>query len=100
MDFAVTPDGRMIGVTTTVNPSSVPAILYSINLATGKATKIVTLVGSNSIMGLAYGSDGRLYADDFTSNPGFYRIDVRTGFETAIAALPFSLAVNLELMNP
>jgi hypothetical protein len=45
-------------VTTTLNPSPIPAILYRINPETGAATKIVNLVGSNSVMGLAFGRDG------------------------------------------
>jgi hypothetical protein len=55
MDLAVDRHGRMFGVTTTLSPPLVPAILYRINLATGAATKIVNLVGSNTVMGLAFG---------------------------------------------
>jgi hypothetical protein len=97
MDLAFDRDGNMFGVTTTLNPALVPAILYRIDPETGAATKIVDLVGSNSVMGLAFGRDGKLYATDFTNNPGLYLIDPRTGFETAIAALPFGLSSALEL---
>jgi hypothetical protein len=100
MDLAFDRDGNMFGVTTTLNPSLVPAILYRIDPATGVATKIVNLVGSNTVMGLAFGRDGKLYATDFTNNPGLYLIDPKTGFETAIAALPFGLSSALELANP
>jgi len=100
MDLVFDRDGNMFGVTTTTNASLVPAILYRINLETGAATKIVNLVGSNSVMGLAFGRDGKLYATDFTQNPGLYRIDITTGFETAIAAMPFGLSSGLELANP
>ena len=100
MDLAFDRDGNMFGVTTTLNPSLVPAILYRINPATGAATKIINLVGSNTVMGLAFGRDGKLYATDFTNNPGLYLIDPKTGFETAIAALPFGLSSALELANP
>ena len=100
MDLAFDRDGNMFGVTTTLNPSLVPAILYRIDLATGAATKIVNLVGSNSVMGLAFGRDGKLYATDWTQNSGLYLIDMKTGFETAIAALPFGLSSGLELANP
>src|SRR5207302_6471741 len=58
MDLAFDREGHLFGVTTTVNPSSVPAILYRIDRATGTATKIVDLVGSNSVMGLAFGRNG------------------------------------------
>jgi hypothetical protein len=100
MDLTVDCHGNMLGVTTTVNPSLVPAILYRINPATGRATKLFNLVGSNTVMGLAFGRDGNLYATDFTQNPGLYRIDPKTGLETAITALPFGFSSGLELMNP
>jgi hypothetical protein len=32
-------------------------------------------------------------------NPGLYLIDTKTGFETAIAALPFGFSSGLELMG-
>jgi DNA-binding beta-propeller fold protein YncE len=100
MDLTFDRDGNMFGVTTTLNPSYIPAILYRINPATGAATKIVNLVGSNSVMGLALAPDGKMYATDFTGNPGLYLIDPKTGFERAVAAMPFSLSSGLELANP
>ena len=100
MDLAFDRDGKMFGVTTTLHPSYVPAILYRINPETGAATKIVNLVGSNTVMGLAFGRDGKLYGTDFVQNPGLYLIDPKTGFETAIAALPFGLSSGLELSDP
>ena len=100
MDLAFDREGHMLGVTTTVNPSQVPAILYRIDPATGAATKIVDLVGSNSVMGLAFGRKGQLFATDFAQNPGLYLIDIETGVETAIAALPFGFSSGLELANP
>jgi hypothetical protein len=100
MDLTVDNHGTMLGVTTTLNPSGVPAILYRINPATGKATKLVNLIGSNYVMGLAFGRDGTLYATDAFANPGLYRVGATTGLETAIAALPFGFSSGLELMNP
>jgi len=100
MDLTFDSHGTMLGVTTTVNPSGTPAILYRINLATGTATKLVNLVGSNYVMGVAFGRDGKLYATDAFPNSGLYRIDTKTGFETAIAALPFGSSSDLVLMNP
>jgi hypothetical protein len=99
MDLTVDRHGTMLGVTTTLNPSLIPAILYRINPATGTATKLFSLVGSNTVMGLAFGRDGKLYATDFVQNPGLYRIGTTTGFETAIAALPFGFSSGLELMH-
>jgi hypothetical protein len=100
MALAFDRDGNMFGVTTTLNPSLVPAILYRINPETGAATKIVNLVGSNTVMGLAFGRNGKLYGTDFVQNPGLYRIDPKTGFERAIAALPFGFSGGLELADP
>ena len=99
MDLTVDRHGTMLGVTTTLNPSLTPAILYRLDPATGTATKLVNLVGSNTVMGLAFGRDGKLYATDFVQNPGLYRIDPATGFQTAIAALPFGFSSGLELMG-
>ena len=99
MDLTVDRHGTMLGVTTTLNPSLTPAILYRIDPATGTATKLVNLVGSNTVMGLAFGRDGKLYATDFVQNPGLYLIGTKTGFETAITALPFGFSSGLELMN-
>ena len=100
MDLTFTSHGTMLGVTTTVNPSATPAILYRINPATGKATKLVTLTGSNAVMGLAFGRDQALYGTDFTPTSNLYRINPTTGLETTIAALPFGSSSGLELMNP
>jgi len=99
MDLTFDSHGNMLGVTTTLNPSAIPAILYRINPATGKATKLFNLVGSNSVMGLAFGRDGKLYATDNPQNPGLYLVNTKTGFETAIAALPFGFSSGLELMG-
>ena len=99
MDMTFDSHGNMLGVTTTLNPSGVPAILYRINPATGKATKLFNLVGSNLLMGLAFGRDGKLYATDNFGNPGLYRIGTKTGLETAIAALPFGFSSGLDLID-
>ena len=99
MDLTVDRHGTMLSVTTTLNPSLIPAILYRIDPATGTATKLVNLVGSNTVMGMASGRDGKLYATDFVQNPGLYRVDPATGFQTAIAALPFGFSSGLELMG-
>jgi hypothetical protein len=99
MDLAFDRHGTMLGVTTTVNPSGTPAIVYRIDPATGTATKLFNLVGSNLVMGLAFGRDGKLYATDNFPNSGLYVIDTKTGFETAIAALPFGFSSDLVLMD-
>ena len=99
MDLAFDRQGNLYGVTTTLNPSYVPAILYRINTATGAATEGVELVGSSQVMGLAFGKNGELYGTDFMANPGLYLIDKKTGLETAIAKLPLPLSTGLELVS-
>jgi DNA-binding beta-propeller fold protein YncE len=100
MDLAFDSHGNMLGVTTTVNPSSTPAILYRIDPTTGTATELFNLTGpSNYVMGLAFGRDGKLYATDNFSPSGLYVIDTSTGLETAITTLPFGASSDLVLMN-
>lgn len=99
MDLAFDRDGHLFGVTTTLNPSRTPAILYRLNLGTGAATKITELIGSTQLMGLAFGEGGALYATDFVNNPGLYRVDMKTGLQTAVAALPFGFSSSLELVS-
>jgi hypothetical protein len=99
MDLAFDRDGNFFGVTTTLSPSYVPAILYRLDPSTGVATKVVTLIGSSQVMGLAFGDGGKLYGTDFMSNPGLYLIDMKTGFETTIAKLPLSLSTGFELVS-
>jgi hypothetical protein len=100
MDLTFDREGNLLGVTTTLAPSYVPAVLYTINLHTGAATKIVNLVGSNTVMGLGLGRDGKLYANDFVFNAGLYMVDRKTGLETAIAALPMVLPSSVKLADP
>jgi DNA-binding beta-propeller fold protein YncE len=99
MDLTFDRNGHMFGVTTTLSPSYVPAILYQLDPATGTATKVVDLIGSGQVMGLAFGDDGRLYGTDFVAIPGVYVIDPKTGFETAIGSLPIGLSSALELIK-
>jgi hypothetical protein len=100
MGLAFDRHGNLYGVTTTLNASYVPAILYRINPETGAATKIVNLVGSNTVMGFAFARNGKLYATDFTGASGLYVIDPKTGFESAVAAMPFGLSTGLVLADP
>jgi len=100
MDLAFDRDGNLWGVTSCLNPCYAPAVLYRINPETGAATKVVNLVGSNTVMGLTFNRDGKLYATDFTGNSGLYVIDPKTGFETAVAAMPFGLSAGLDLADP
>jgi hypothetical protein len=99
MDLAFDQHGHLYGVTTTLSPSYVPAILYQLDPATGAATKVVDLIGSSQVMGLAFGNDGKLYGTDFMAVPGVYVIDMKSGFETAIGSLPIGLSSSLELIK-
>ena len=101
MDLTIDCHGNMLGVTTTLNPSSTPAILYRIDPSTGTATKLFDVTGpSNYVMGLAFGRNGKLYATDNFNPSGLYVIDTKTGAETTIAALPFGFSSDLVLMSP
>jgi hypothetical protein len=100
MDLAFDRHGDLWGVTSSLQPSYIPAVLYRIDTQTGAATKVVNLVGSSTVMGLAFAPNGKLYATDFTANPGLYLVDPKTGFETAVAAMPFGLSSGLELAEP
>jgi hypothetical protein len=101
MDLAFDRKGKMLGVTTTVNPSGTPAILYRIDPTTGQATNPVNLVGpSNLVMGLAFARNGKLYGTDNFAPSGLYRIDPKTGVEAVIVkALPFGFSSDLVLIN-
>ena len=99
MDLAFDRHGHLFGVTTTLNPSHTPAILYQVNLATGAATQVAVLIGSTQLMGLAFGDYGVLYATDFVNNPGLHRINMKAGFQTALAALPLGYSSSLELVK-
>jgi hypothetical protein len=48
---------------------------------------------------IAFGDDGKLYGTDFVNNPGLYLIDMKTGFETAVAKLPPGPSSGLELVS-
>jgi hypothetical protein len=99
MDLAFDRHGNLFGVTTTLNPSYVPAILYRLDPATGAAAKVVNLIGSSQMMGLAFGDDGKLYGTDYMSDPGLYLVDINTGFETTITKLPLGFSSGLELVR-
>ena len=78
-----------------------PLIHGAIETVSGtvKEELIVCTVAIVLVMGLAFGRDGKLYATDNFPNSGLYVIDTKTGFETAIAALPFGFSSDLVLMG-
>jgi DNA-binding beta-propeller fold protein YncE len=99
MDLAFDRDGNMYGVTCSLSPSGGPlSTLYRISLANnGKATKVVDLVGSTSIMGLSFDRENnKLYATDFYSvNSALYLVDIKTGFLTPVATMGYGHSSNL-----
>jgi DNA-binding beta-propeller fold protein YncE len=98
MDLAIDHEGNMYGVTSTLSPSGGPlSTLYRIDPATGKATKVIDLVGSNSIMGLSFDRENnKLYATDFyTINSALYQVNIKTGFLTPIATTGYGYSSNL-----
>lgn len=98
MDLALDSHGNMYGVTCPLSPSNGPlSTLYTINLATGAATKVVDLVGSTSIMGLSFDQEkNKLYATDFYSiNSALYEVDLKTGFLTPVATTGYGFSSNL-----
>jgi DNA-binding beta-propeller fold protein YncE len=100
MDLAFDRDGNLYGVTSDFFPSQGDlATLYRIDRATGAATKIFDLVGSTSVMGVAFDRSGKqLYATEwYSNNSGLYRVDMKTGFLTAIGTLGYGFSSGLEL---
>jgi sugar lactone lactonase YvrE len=98
MDLAFDRDGNMYGVTCDLFPSQGdPSTLYRIDRATGVATKIFNLVGSTSIMGLAFDRSGsKLYATDwYSNNSALYSVDMKRGFLTAIATIGYGTSSEL-----
>jgi len=98
MDLAIDSNGNMYGVTCPLSPSGgALSTLYRIDLATGKATKVVDLVGSTSLMGLSFDrKNNKLYATDFYSiNSALYLVDIKTGFLTPVATTGYGYSSNL-----
>jgi DNA-binding beta-propeller fold protein YncE len=89
MDFAFDRSGTMYGATSKG--------LFTIDRKTGTATKVADFVGGGDIMGLSFDvNQNMLYATDYKApNSALYRVDLRTGFLTPIAATGFPLAHGL-----
>lgn len=73
LDFA--PDGTLYGANTSA--------LYTLDTATGLATKVVDFTGVTMVMGLAIGKDWDFYVSDYMAQSRIYSVDVATG-----AAIP------------
>ena len=88
-DFAFDRSGTMYGTASDA--------LYTIDLKSGTATKVVDFVGGGAIMGLSFNVDQtKLYATDFKRPiSALYQVDIRTGFLTPLAATGYALAHGL-----
>jgi len=78
MALSFAPDGKLYGAT--------PLALYTIDLTSGLATKVVYFsanVASN-VMGMAIDADGNFYLADSTSDSFVYALDSRTGVAAPI----------------
>ena len=89
MDFAFDSRGVMYGASSHE--------LFTIDLKTGTATKVLDFVGGGDIMGLAYNAKrDKLYATDFkTPNSALYVVNTQTGFLTPMASIGYPLSHGL-----
>ena len=89
MDFAFDSHGTMYGATNHA--------LFTIDLKTGIASKVVDFVGGGDIMGLSYNAKrDKLYATDFKSpNSALYVVNTQTGFLTPMASIGYPLSHGL-----
>jgi DNA-binding beta-propeller fold protein YncE len=89
MDFAFDSRGIMYGASSHE--------LFTIDLKTGTATKVLDFVGGGDIMGLAYNAKrDKLYATDFkTPNSALYVVNTQTGFLTPMASIGYPLSHGL-----
>jgi DNA-binding beta-propeller fold protein YncE len=94
MDFAFDSRGIMYGASSHE--------LFTIDLKTGTATKVLDFVGGGDIMGLAYNAKrDKLYATDFkTPNSALYVVNTQTGFLTPMASIGYPLSHGLVPVAP
>ncbi len=79
MALRFAPDGTLYGVN--------PFALFTIDLKTGLATKVVYFLGDvapGTVMGFAIDSDGNFYISDFAPGSRIYSLDTTTGVTKAI----------------
>jgi DNA-binding beta-propeller fold protein YncE len=76
--------------------------LFSIDRATGTATKVVDFVGGQVVMGLSYNAkQDKLYATDWrTPRSVLYEVDTQNGFLTPMADIGHPLAHGLVASMP
>lgn len=93
MDFAFDRTGAMYGAT--------GQALYTVDLKSGTASKVVDFVGGADIMGLSFNENqNKLYATDFKKpNATLYLVDIHTGFLTPLAATGYAYPHGLVPVN-
>ena len=99
MALAFAPDGKLYGV----NSAST---LFTIDLLSGRATKVVDLVDSGTgnplvgVMGLAIDSDENFYVADFAPVSHIYTVSTTTGVATPILNTGLAYVHNIAFKTP
>jgi DNA-binding beta-propeller fold protein YncE len=70
--------------------------LFRVDRHSGKATKVVNLVGVGNVMGLAIDEDGKFYVADYVPGSKIYSLDLSTGFATPILNTGRDFVHNIE----
>ncbi len=98
MSLAFAPDGKLYGASAgnMLNISS----LFTIDVETGHATKVVDFSGVNSVMGLAIDGGGTFYVADFVPGSNIYTIDITTGTATSVQSTGLQFVHNIAFRVP
>jgi hypothetical protein len=92
MALAFAPDGTLYGVN--------DGTLFRVDRFTGKATKVVDLVGVGMVMGLAIDEEGKFYVADYVPGSNIYTLDLHSGLATPILKTGLDFVHNIEFNKP
>ena len=92
MALAFAPDGTLYGA----NVST----LFTVDLSSGHATKVIDFSGVKSVMGLAIDSDGNFYVSDYVASSSIYALDISTGVATLILNTGLTHVHNIAFKTP
>jgi DNA-binding beta-propeller fold protein YncE len=70
--------------------------LFRVDQRSGKAKKVVDLVGVGMVMGLAIDEDGKFYVADYVRGSKIYTLDLSTGVATPILNTGLDFVHNIE----
>lgn len=90
MSLSFDPSGQLYGAS--------QKSIYRIDPATGRASKVVDIVGATRVMGLAFDQQGKLFASDFIPLPNgstIYSVDLTTGQFTPVIQTSVALVHNI-----